>query len=90
MALLAQGYEVMVYDTLSNSNREVANGIAEIFWRRVEFILAGVREKKSPIMYWLKYSSDAVILFVGFKADEGSVGPPSVIRLGCQRDDFAV
>jgi len=72
--LLEAGYEVRVYDNLSNSSRESLRRVEQITNKSVEFIEGDIRDKEK-LLESLK-GCDAVIHFAGLKAVGESVEKP--------------
>lgn len=72
--LLGSGYDVAVYDDLSNSSRKALARIEEIAGKPVEFTEGNVRDE-NKLSHALE-GSDAVIHFAGFKAVGESVEKP--------------
>ena len=74
--LLNKGYEVVVFDNLSNSRPEVLNRIESICGKRPIFIEGDIRNKDSLKALFSDYSIDSVIHFAGLKAVGESVEKP--------------
>ncbi|MGL4948935.1 MAG: UDP-glucose 4-epimerase GalE [Anaeroplasmataceae bacterium] len=74
--LLNKGYEVIIYDNLSNSKKEVINRIEKITNKRPLFIEGDVLDYNKLIDVFTKYKIDAVINFSGLKAVGESVKNP--------------
>ncbi len=72
--LLEAGYEVVVYDNLSNSSKEAIKRVEKITGKRVEFIQGDIRDKEK--MKSSLKGCDAVIHFAGLKAVGESVEKP--------------
>lgn len=75
--LLLQGYEVIVFDNLSNSSQMVFNRIANITNKNCIFIEGDVRDRATLRTVFNNYNLDAVIHFAGLKA----VGESAIIPL---------
>jgi len=74
IALLESGYEVVVYDNLSNSNIESINRIKKITNKSFDFIEGDIRDEK--LLFESIKDSDSVIHFAGLKAVGESVSLP--------------
>ena len=74
VVLLEAGYDVVIYDNLSNSNIEVLNRIEKITGKRPEFIKGDIRDFNS--LEKAMDGCDAVIHFAGLKAVGESVEKP--------------
>ena len=72
--LLEAGYDVVIYDNLSNSKVEAINRIEKITGKRPEFIKGDIRDKKA--LEKALEGCDAVIHFAGLKAVGESVEKP--------------
>ncbi len=72
--LLSEGYDVVVYDDLSNSSLKAIERIEKITDKSVDFIEGNVRDE-NKLSHALE-GSDAVIHFAGFKAVGESVEKP--------------
>ena len=74
--LLASGYDVTVFDNLSNSNREVLNRLARITGKTVHFVEGDIRDKTALRQAMAYGSPEKVIHFAGLKALGESVENP--------------
>ena len=74
--LLARGYDVTVFDNLSNSNREVLNRLARITGKTVHFVKGDIRDKTALRQAMAYGSPKKVIHFAGLKAVGESVEHP--------------
>lgn len=74
--LLENGYDVVIYDNLSNSSREVINRIYRITHKRPEFVNGDICSKTQLKHLFNKYKFDCVINFAGLKAVGESVRIP--------------
>lgn len=74
--LLEAGYEVVIVDNLSNSERFVLNGIKKITGRQVPFHKADCRSLAALRRVFARYGFDAVIHFAASKAVGESVEQP--------------
>ncbi|RMA93301.1 UDP-glucose 4-epimerase GalE [Hydrogenothermus marinus] len=74
VVLLEAGYDVVIYDNLSNSKYEVINRIEKITGKRPEFIKGDIRDSKT--LEKAIEGCDAVIHFAGLKAVGESVEKP--------------
>lgn len=76
LELLNEGYEVVVFDNLSNSKEESLNRVAKLTGKAVKFIQADLRDKQQTIDILKQEQADAVIHFAGLKAVGESVSIP--------------
>ncbi len=74
--LLQKGHEVVVFDNLCNSKRDVLDKVREITGKEVIFYKADMREKESMRPVFEEHTLDAVIHFAGLKAVGESVTKP--------------
>jgi UDP-glucose 4-epimerase len=75
--LQEEGFEVVIIDNLSNSNREVLDGIASITGKRPFFEEVDLRDRAATYGVFEKYPKvDAIIHFAAFKAVGESVEKP--------------
>jgi UDP-glucose 4-epimerase len=75
--LLEGGMEVVIIDNLSNSNREVLDGITEITGKKPHFEKVDLRDRSSTYAVFEKYPGiKAIIHFAAFKAVGESVEKP--------------
>lgn len=74
--LLEAGYEVVVYDNLSNSKPESLKRIQEITGKPVEFIKGDLLDRKLLEEVFSRYTIESVIHFAGLKAVGESVAVP--------------
>ncbi len=74
--LLSQGHEVVIFDNLYNSKREVVDSIEAITGKKVTFYEADMLEPASMRPIFEAHSFDAVIHFAGLKAVGESVAKP--------------
>ena len=74
--LLEAGYEVVIVDNLSNSERFVLKGVQEITGQRVPFHKADCRSLAALRRIFARYGFDAVIHFAASKAVGESVEQP--------------
>ena len=72
--LLEAGYEVVVYDNLSNASREALRRVEEITGKSLEFVEGDIRDARS--LERAIAGCDAVIHFAGLKAVGESVAKP--------------
>lgn len=66
--LLENGYEVVICDDLSNSNKEVVKRIEKITEKKPHFFAINLTNKKDLESVFKKHKIDAVIHFAGYKA----------------------
>ena len=75
--LMEAGMEVVIIDNLSNSEREVLDGIAAITGKRPDFEEVDLRERNATFNVFKKYPDiEAIIHFAAFKAVGESVEKP--------------
>lgn len=74
--LLSDGYDVTVFDNLSNSSREVLERIQRIAGRSVHFVEGDIRDKAALRLAMTYGSPKKVIHFAGLKAVGESVEKP--------------
>ena len=74
--LLQAGYEVVIYDNLSNSHVEVINRIEAITQKRPKLVIGDIRDQASLIKCMHEHQCDAVMHFAGLKAVGESVAQP--------------
>ncbi len=74
--LLQKGHEVVVFDNLCNSKRDVLDKVREITGKEVIFYKADMRDKESMRPVFEEHTLDAVIHFAGLKAVGESVAKP--------------
>lgn len=76
VALLEAGYQVVIYDNLSNSHQEVIDRIKKITGKNLTFAKGDIRDKDTLKECLAKHPCDAVIHFAGLKAVGESVEQP--------------
>ena len=76
IALHEAGYEMVVYDNLSNSSREAINRVSALIGQPIEFIEGDIRDAESLRQVFLSYQFFGVIHFAGLKAVGESVAKP--------------
>lgn len=76
VALLASGYDVVILDNLTNSNKQAVSGIEEIAGSKVRFYEIDLRDTEEVRKVFGREKIDAVIHFAGFKAVGESVEFP--------------
>ena len=76
VALLEAGYQVVIYDNLSNSHKEAINRIEKITSKKVTFVQGDIRDQATLQQCLATYPCDAVIHFAGLKAVGESVEQP--------------
>ena len=76
IALHEAGYEVVVYDNLSNSSREAINRVSTLIGQTVEFIEGDIRDAEMLRQVFASYKFFGVIHFAGLKAVGESVAKP--------------
>lgn len=76
IALHEAGYEIVVYDNLSNSSRESINRVSNLIGQSIEFIEGDIRNAESLRQVFLSHHFFGVIHFAGLKAVGESVAKP--------------
>ncbi|MEH6668773.1 MAG: UDP-glucose 4-epimerase GalE, partial [Psychrobacter sp.] len=76
IALHEAGYEVVVYDNLSNSSREAINRVSTLIGQTVEFIEGDIRDAEMLRQVFASHEFFGVIHFAGLKAVGESVAKP--------------
>lgn len=76
IALHEAGYEIVVYDNLSNSSREVVNRVSSIINDQIEFIEGDIRDARLLEQVFIEHQFFGVIHFAGLKAIGESVAKP--------------
>lgn len=74
--LVEAGYNVVIYDNLSNSSRESINRMQRITGKSIEFFYGDILDKKALKQVFTQYSIDAVMHFAGLKAVGESILKP--------------
>ena len=76
VSLLQAGYEVVIYDNLSNSHQEVINRIQAITQKKPVLVVGDIRDQASLVRCMQTYQCNAVMHFAGVKAVGESVEEP--------------
>ena len=76
LVLLEAGYEVVVYDNLSNASRESLRRVEKLTGRSLTFIEADIRDTPRLQQALTEHQVDAVIHFAGLKAVGESTQKP--------------
>ena len=76
IALHEAGYEVVVYDNLSNSSREAINRISTLIGQPIDFIEGDIRDANMLREVFAAHQFFGVIHFAGLKAVGESVAKP--------------
>lgn len=76
IALHQAGYEIVIYDNLSNSSYEAVNRVSQIIAAPIEFVEGDIRDVKRLREVFEAHSFFGVIHFAGFKAVGESVAKP--------------
>lgn len=76
IALHQSGYELVIYDNLSNSQSEAINRISKLIEQPITFIKGDIRDEVALRQLFSKYEFQAVIHFAGLKAVGESVAKP--------------
>ena len=76
IALHEAGYDVVVYDNLSNSSREAINRVSSLIDQPIEFIEGDIRDAELLRKVFTEHQFFGVIHFAGLKAVGESVAKP--------------
>lgn len=76
IALHAAGYDIVVYDNLSNSSREAINRVSTLIGQSIDFIEGDIRGAESLRQVFSAHQFFGVIHFAGLKAVGESVAQP--------------
>ncbi|WP_201606593.1 UDP-glucose 4-epimerase GalE [Psychrobacter okhotskensis] len=76
IALHQAGYDVVVYDNLSNSSREAINRVSTLIGQPIEFIEGDIRDTELLRQAFTEHEFFGVIHFAGLKAVGESVAKP--------------
>ena len=76
IALHQAGYEVVVFDNLSNSSAEAVNRVSQLIDAPIEFIKGDIRDRKALQKVFSEHEFFGVIHFAGLKAVGESVAKP--------------
>ena len=76
IALHEAGYDVVVYDNLSNSRHEAINRVSTLIGKPIEFIKGDIRDTESLKQVFAAHHFFGVIHFAGLKAVGESVAKP--------------
>ena len=76
IALHQAGYEVVVYDNLSNSSREAINRVSALIGQPIDFIEGDIRDAETLRQVFAAHQFFGVIHFAGLKAVGESVAKP--------------
>ncbi|SLJ83349.1 UDP-glucose 4-epimerase GalE [Psychrobacter sp. DAB_AL43B] len=76
IALHEAGYDIVVYDNLSNSSHEAMNRISNLIGKPIEFIEGDIRDAESLRQVFVTHQFFGVIHFAGLKAVGESVAKP--------------
>ncbi|MGP5059601.1 UDP-glucose 4-epimerase GalE [Psychrobacter celer] len=76
IALHQAGYEIVVYDNLSNSSREAINRVSHLIGASIEFVKSDIRDAKALRQVFDAHQFFGVIHFAGLKAVGESVAKP--------------
>ncbi len=74
--LAKSGYDFLVYDNFSNSNKEALKRVEQIIKKDVKFIKGDIRDIEALRRVFKEYNIDSVIHFAGLKAVGESVKKP--------------
>lgn len=70
------GYDFIVYDNLSNSNKNAIKRVEKIIDKKITFIEGDIRDKESLKTVFSRFKIDSVVHFAGLKAVGESVAFP--------------
>lgn len=76
IALHEAGYDIVVYDNLSNSSHEAMNRVSNLIGQPIEFIKGDIRDSESLKKVFTAHQFFGVIHFAGLKAVGESVAKP--------------
>lgn len=76
IALHEAGYDIVIYDNLSNSNREAIDRVAKIIDAPIEFVEGDIRDREQLTQVFAAHKLFGVIHFAGLKAVGESVAKP--------------
>ena len=76
IALHEAGYDIVVYDNLSNSSRESINRVSNLIGQSIEFIEGDIRDAEMLRQVFSSHHFFGVIHFAGLKAVGESVAKP--------------
>ncbi len=76
IALHQAGYDIVVYDNLSNSSREAVNRVSTLIGQPIEFIEGDIRDTELLKQVFAEHPFFGVIHFAGLKAVGESVAKP--------------
>lgn len=76
IALHEAGYDIVVYDNLSNSSREAVNRVSTLIGEPIEFIEGDIRDSESMRKVFAAHQFFGIIHFAGLKAVGESVAKP--------------
>lgn len=76
IALHEAGFEIVIYDNLSNSSKEAINRVSSLIGKPIEFIEGDIRDADSLRKVFTAHQFFGVIHFAGLKAVGESVAKP--------------
>ncbi|WP_201615543.1 UDP-glucose 4-epimerase GalE [Psychrobacter urativorans] len=76
IALHQAGYDIVIYDNLSNSSREAINRVSKLICAPIEFIEGDIRDSDALRQVFAEHQFIGVIHFAGLKAVGESVAKP--------------
>ena len=76
IALHQAGYDIVVYDNLSNSSREAINRVSTLIGQPIEFIEGDIRDAELLKQVFTEHQFFGVMHFAGLKAVGESVAKP--------------
>ncbi|WP_352336329.1 UDP-glucose 4-epimerase GalE [Psychrobacter sp. 16-MNA-CIBAN-0192] len=78
IALHEAGYEIVIYDNLSNSSKEAINRVSSLIGKPIKFIEGDIRDAESLRKVFTAHQFFGVIHFAGLKAVGESVAKPLI------------
>jgi UDP-glucose 4-epimerase len=76
LVLIEAGYEIVIFDNLSNSDISVINRLEKYFEKKIPFIYGDIRNNTLIKKVLIQYNIDAVIHLAGLKAVNDSAVDP--------------
>lgn len=76
VALLEQGHDVLLFDSLSNSQAQASNHIGRISGRNAVFVQGDIRDTPLLTQTLRNFGAEAVIHFAGLKSVSASIQQP--------------
>jgi UDP-glucose 4-epimerase len=76
VGLKEQGFDIVIFDNLSNATRESIKRVEEIVGESIAFVEGDIRHREDLVSVFERYTISAVIHFAGLKAVGESVEKP--------------